>query len=610
VFSILEDSASLNDKSVLTNKINMMEFFIKQIGNFIMRHCFDNKPKIMNNEKDSFQILPNAVKFKSYYLAQENSEETKRSRQKAALENKNISLTVPNYIFKPIQRKKEEDHLVFLWLKRLSGKLIDNEQFFKQSVKKSKNVQNHNEQNYSSDEDQPDESEDKQTEFRRQNLKSKLIENRNQKLYPLATTEFLYSPHFNSKLLEKFNPLIFFNLNTDLHYQFKQKSFLLGDEIKGLNLELKKINNFYNKNFSTILKKSSIRFINKDSELVKNFLTMKITPTNLAKLYYESINKFKQTISSIISGRNECFFEPNILIILNHILSQKSKRQFARLDEQFHKNKKINKEDMEKKPKYFVKSLTIPSPKEDQNFGIFTPQIHKILKDSKECEKNLLENISDQEFKQLQPFPNYCFKPKPEFQMNPQMCDFSSMNQHLLSSMMNERIPQQLMGSSFMNQIPRTQYSITRKIEYNNFFKNLLNSIHNDNKKIILSNKLLDYLKLISQGYQIKSLFRNSPIYDFKELKKIMKNLNQQDHNTFELEQAQLLLDKSQKTYNIIRQKNEKLVDDLQDKLSSEKFKLDNFENIIQELTSDQKLAEYKEIMRDSLNTFFIGNFN
>ena len=619
LFSVLGDRASLNDKSVLASKISKLDFFMKQIGRFIMRHCFDSKPQVVVADMSAVpQLSPDLVKIKNFRLTSLNSDEVARARAALESEFKAVSLPVPEYLFKPIRRPTEDDHLVFLWLKRLSGESVNNEQFFEQSAQAGTRsrayLQGHHFRSELQAQAQP-ESAESEVEFRRQSLKSKLIENRNQNFFPLATTEFLYSPHFNSKLLNRFQSTMFFNLNTDLDYQFKKKSFLLGNEVWGLNLELRKMNTFFSRYFSQFPTNASMRFFSKNRRLAHRFQTMQVTPQNLRDLYFDSINKLKQTVSGIIDGRNECLFEPGILAVLVFILSLHSKKRFSRIDRQFRRCRQVTFDEMVSKPRYFVKCLTLRPPKPEDNLGIFTYKLNKILDDKHRCEETLLKLIDPPKHSNPDHFPNY-FPSGPgrpgDFRLSqPVGHDFGRLGRPVFPESMSRGGLQEsrlgsVLGAPFADSFAQSRFPCEFQKDYSKFLKVLLAEVTDKDKRVILSQSIIQKLESISLGYQMRKLFRDNPIYDFKALKKNLGNLNRQDHNTFELEQGQLLFNKSQRVFNRIQQCNEKFCAELQTSLSASQFSLEDFQFAIRELTSKAKLELYRELMQDSLNTFFI----
>ena len=620
LFTILEDRASLSDKSVVESKIEMMDYFMKQIEEFLIKHCFESSSKVVLKD---VQMVPlknsNQGKLKNFKIADLNSE-TVQNQKNSLLEAQNdIFLSIPDYIFKPIERPEEDDHLVFLWLKRLAGKSVNNEQFFHQmSMSGMSNPSKINEnpdnigKNISENSIKFDfDQKNIEIEFRRKQLKSKLIENRNQKVFPLAIPEFLYSPNYNSKLFSKFHSTMFYNLNTDLDYQYKKKSFLLGNEMKALDMELKKVDSLFSKWFITLPKNSSIRFFSNNDELITRFMTMEVNPKNLQNLYLDCIKNLKETISSIIMGKNVCKFEPNILIILTYILSYQAKKKFAKLDQQFKKRRKLKFNDMINKPRYFVKALNLKSPEIHDNLGIHTFKLNKILCDKQESEKILMKFVNQYD-KNYNKFSNY-YSSKTNisgFGNSQKMSDFQKMNPDIFGKSLkfgnspNPQFPG--LRSSYYDSVQSKSFSSKFKKDNSKFLTVLLEEVTNKDKRVILSEKIIKKLKSISLGYEMKKLFRNNPIYDFKNLKHLLFNLNHNDHNTFELEQGHLLFNKSKHVFDKIQKYNDQFCVELSNSLSADEFNLSDFDLTIKDFVSKNKLQLYKELMQDSLNTFFI----
>ena len=604
LFAIFGDNSSLSDKLVLDTKMQMMADFMNNIKTFIMSNCFDNKVKIMSTNTRSLHSLTSKDQNK-FYIAKNDSQEIILKREEVKISNKDISLDIPQYLFEPIQRKAEEDHLIFLWMKLLSGKKVDIKDFFEQSVntssreKSTKGIYTMQDTILKGVDDHK-----MRVELRRNKLKSKLIENRNQEVQPLVSIEFLYSPKFNSQLMTKFQSTMFYNLNTTIDYQDQDKPFLLGNEINELNSELKQVSGFFNLTYSNLPKTSSIRFFSGNSELINRFKTMPITPENLRKLYKESIKKLKETISNIIKGNNECVFEPHILSILVFILSEQAKKKFSKIDNQFQKCYKLSYEDLKHKPYYFVKCLKLKTPKLKDNLGVYTDKLNEIIQNKIEYENKFLKLIGIPKNAPMKTFHNYSLYPNNYLMNQARFGNFSSMgmyrnplNRGMMSNINNP------------NLFYRSDRSIENQKDSLKIVNKILNEVRNTNKRIILSGPILQYLNSIALEHRIIKVFEKNPIFDFKELCNLFKELQYRDQNKYLYEKAKVIFGRSRDVHNKICNYNEQFCSELQANLSSPDFNLKQFELSLGNLTSSRKLDIYQNLMQESLDSFYIGRF-
>lgn len=596
LFSLLDDKANLNNSSVLSGKLQTMDGFMQHVGRFLMKNCYERHAQVVVRDSDSVP-LANVMDHpsKNFKVVGVDSPTFKGLRQSVEVQHQMLSLCVPEYLHAFLRGRSA--HLVFLWLRRLAGNPVDNLSVLQKSLHSPTDPGAFSTR-------RPLDKND----LKIQDLQSKIIANRNSKVYPLSVPEFLYSPTYTKKTHAKFKPIIFYNLTTQLNYQFRTESFLSGDEWKALNQELRGASLKLSKWFAKLPRRSSIAFFSKDKELIDQFSSMRVTPANLRSLYSKSIRGLKETVCSIISGQNKCFFEPNVLVILVYMLSFRAKQQFVRTERQFSESKKLAMADLEKRPRNFVKSLRGHPPPVEENRGIYTSKLHEMSRRNEELNRELgeLADPSSASQKQFHHFPQSqasLFPLRKEYQPDhSSKPGASKFRRSSISNPMKSLVPPQFYGKS-----PSPGYSSKFKKEHSNFLNLLLGELGKKGRRVVLSEEVSRILESISVGYQIKNLFRNNPIYNFKALSKMLRNLNPDDHNLFQFEQGNLLLARSTEVFSEITKYNNQLCAELQAKLESSEFGLGKWELAVRDLTSPEKLRLYLQLMQDSIKVKFIG---